>query len=306
MIFFTVFKQVVILLILIMLGFVLTKFGTLKEDGVKCMTDVVLAIVTPCVIIKSFIREFNKDTLKGIIISFICGAVAHFMFIVVSRLLFRKNKPDAKKVFQFAVVFGNCGFMSLPLQEAVLGDIGLLYGGSFVAMFNILAWSYGIVLMSGDKKYLSVKKIVVNPGIIGFVIGMIVFLTRIELPEIIYQPINYLAGLNTPLPMIIIGYHLANSQFIEGLRDKQAMLAVVTRLVILPLLVLGFFMLVGIRGDLLVSIIIFASAPTAATTTMFASKFGRDTSLSVNIVSVSTVISLITMPLLITLSMMIS
>jgi len=168
MIFTTVLQQVIILLVLIILGFILTKAKTLNSGSIKGMTDLVLVIVTPCVIIKSFIREFSKETLKAILISVLCGVLAHFIFIVASRIIFRKNEDKVKRVLQFAVIFSNCGFMSLPLQEAVLGDIGLLYGGAFVAVFNILAWSYGIVLMSGDKKYLSIKKIATNPGILGF------------------------------------------------------------------------------------------------------------------------------------------
>ncbi|MBR4072721.1 MAG: AEC family transporter, partial [Clostridia bacterium] len=251
----------------------------------------------------SFIREFSTDTIKAILLSFLCGILAHLIFIIVSRIMFRKGEINAKKVLQFALVFSNCSFMSLPLQEAVLGDTGVLYGGAFITIFNIFAWSYGIVLMSGDKKYLSAKKIIINPGILACVIGMIIFISQIKIPYVIYQPINYLAGLNTPLPMIIIGYHLANSDFIKGLKDKKALLAVAARLIILPLLAMGLFLLIGIKGDLLVSVIIFASAPTAAITTMFSAKFGGDTALSVNMVSVSTVLSLITMPLIITLAM---
>ncbi|MBQ1962247.1 MAG: AEC family transporter, partial [Clostridia bacterium] len=155
MIFFTVFKQVFILLLLIALGFLLTKRKIFTDAGVKSMTELVLLFVTPCVIIKSFIREYDPATLKYILISFAAAVGIHLLFIITAHLLFRSKDQRKNCVLRFGVVFTNCGYMSLPLQEAVLGADGVLYGASFIAIFNLIVWSYGITLMSGDKKYIS-------------------------------------------------------------------------------------------------------------------------------------------------------
>ncbi|MBQ8649460.1 MAG: AEC family transporter [Clostridia bacterium] len=299
--FINVLTQVIILLLLILTGFVLTKGKVLTENGVKSMTDMVLLLVTPCVIIKSFIREFDKDVLKSLLISFLIAILVHIGFILVSLLI----KADAKakqKVLQFGVIFSNCGYMSIPLQQALLGDTGVFYGSSFIAIFNIFVWSYGIILMSGDKKYLSPKKLIINPGMIGIVIGLIIFLFSIPVPKILSEPVSYLASLNTPLPMIIIGYHLAHSSLLNGIKSLKCIIAIAMKLVILPAAALGIMYLCGIRGTMLISSVISCSAPSAAITTMFSSKFGADTDMSVNMVSLSTVLSLLTMPLLITLT----
>ncbi len=300
--FINVLTQVIVLLILIMIGFILTKGGVLTENGAKCMTDMVLYIVTPCVIIKSFIRKYDSSLLKGLILSFLIAFLAHVMFILLSKLLFRTCKETQKRVLQFGVIFSNCGYMALPLQQALLGDLGVFYGSSYIAIFNLFAWSYGILLMSGDKRYLSPKKLVVSPGIIGLTLGLIVFLFSIPLPTVVAEPISYMASLNTPLPMIIIGFHLANSNFVAGLKDLNCLFAIFTKLFAFPILSLSFMYLCGVRGTLLVSSLICCSAPAAAINTMFSAKFGCDTSLSVNLVSVSTVLSLISMPVLITLA----
>lgn len=300
--FINVFTQVTILLILIMVGYVLTRCNILTNEGSKCMTDVVLYIATPCVIIKSFVREFDKSLLKGLIISFIMAVFAHILFIILSRFMF-KNCPDKqKRVLQFAVIFSNSGFMALPLQQALLGDIGVFYGASYVAVFNIFTWSYGILLMSGDKKYLSLKKLVISPGIIGVTVGILIFILSIPFPKIIFEPISYMAGLNTPVPMIIIGYHLAKSNITEGLKNINSIIAVLSRLFVFPLIALAIMYVCGIRETLLISSIICCCAPVAAMNTMFSAKFGCDTSMSVNLVSVSTILSLITMPLIITIT----
>ncbi len=301
--FSNVVSQVAILLVLMLVGVLLTKFGVLKENAVKSMTDLVLYTVTPCVIIKSFVRKFEMSALKNLLISFLIAFLVHILFIVLSRIIFRTKDESKRKVLQFAVVFSNCGYMSLPLQEALLGDNGIFYGSSFIAIFNLFVWSYGILLMSGDKKYLSAKKMIINPGIIGLVLGLIVFLFSVPLPKVIYEPISYMASLNTPLPMIIIGYHLTKSKIFKG---RAGLLAIAVRLVVFPLLALAIMYLCGVRGDMFVSVVISCCAPTAAITTMFADKFGAETALSVNLVSLSTIISLITIPLIVTLAQMLS
>lgn len=298
--FINVLTQVVILFILIILGVILTKVKVLSDKGVKSMTDMVLYTVTPCVIIKSFIREFDASTLKKLLISFLIAILAHILFIILSHLLIRDRDEAKEKVLRFGIIFSNCGYMSIPLQQALLGDTGVFYCSSYIAIFQLFIWSYGIISMSGDKKYLTPKKLIVNPGMIGLLIGLIIFLFSIPIPKIISEPVSYMASLNTPLPMIIIGYHLANSNLLDGIKNIKCLFAILLKLVIFPLVTLGIMYICGIRGTMLVSSLISCSAPAAAITTMFSSKFGRDTSLSVNLVSLSTALSLISMPILIT------
>lgn len=300
--FINVLTQVVILFILILLGVLLTKGKVLTEKGVQSMTDMVLILVTPCVIIKSFVREFDKSVLKNLLISFLIAFLVHIGFIIFSHLILHSKEKATERVLRFGTVFSNCGYMSIPLQQALLGDIGVFYGSSFIAIFNLFIWSYGIIMMSGDKKYLTPKKIILSPGIIGLVIGLIIFLFSIPVPKLILEPINYLASLNTPLPMIIIGYHLTKSNLLYGLKNFKCILAILLKLAVFPSIALGIMYLCGVRGDMLVSSVISCSAPTAAITTMFSSKFSADTPLSVNMVSLSTILSLVTMPCLITLA----
>ncbi len=304
--FINVFTQVVILFILILIGVVLTKANILTEKGVSSMTDMVLILVTPCVIIKSFVREFDKSVLKNLLISFLIAFLAHIGFIILSHLIIHSKEKATERVLRFGSIFSNCGYMSIPLQQALLGDIGVFYAASYVAIFNLFIWSYGIISMSGDKKYLTPKKMVFNPGMIGLGIGLIVFLFAIPLPKLVLEPISYMASLNTPLPMIIIGYHLTKSNLLYGLKSFKCILAMGLKLILFPVLALGVMFLCGVRGDMLVSSVISCSAPTAAITTMFASKFSADTPLSVNMVSLSTIISLISMPCIITLSQLIA
>ena len=306
--FFNVLSQVTVLLILIMLGVLLTKLKMLNDVTVKQMTDIVLLLVTPCVIIKSFMREFDPSLIKQLLVSFLISVIVHVFYILIACLSLQDRDKSREKVLRFAAVFSNCGFMSVPLLESILGDIGVFYGSAYLAVFNVLVWSYGIFLMSGNRKELSLKKIIINPGIIGITVALLIFFLNIPLHKvpIISQPIGFLAGLNTPIPMIIIGYHLANSNLFEAIKNLKAVFSMVLKLFIFPLVTLFGMYFCGIKGDVLVAITISVSAPAAAITTMFSSKFGGDTSISVSMVSLSTIISIISMPIIITLAQSIS
>lgn len=300
--FINVLTQVTILFILIMLGVILTKAKLLNDAAVKGITELVLLLVTPCVIIKTFVREFEPSALKNLAISALAAFLAHIGFILLSRFLIRNKNIASRRVLQYGVIFSNCGYMSIPLQQALLGDEGVFYSAAFIAVFNLFVWSYGVILMSGDKKYMTPKKLIINPGVIAVVIGLVIFLFSIPVPKVIYEPISYLAALNTPLPMIIIGYYLANASLGSVLKNTSFYLALALRLFIFPLIAVAVMYLCGIRGVMLVSLAISCSAPTAANTTMFSSKFGADTELSVKLVAICSILSLLSMPLVITLA----
>ena len=299
--FLNVLTQVVILFVLIGIGFALAKFKILNDKSVGGMTDLVLIVVIPCVIIKSFFREFKTDDLKNLLISFLLGILIHIGFILLS-LVLRDKAKNKQSVLQYAVIFSNCGFMALPLQQALIGDNGVFLGSSFIAIFNAFIWSYGVRLMSGDKKSLSPLKIITRPAILALIIGFLVFVFSVPVPKVISEPVSYLAALNTPLPMIIIGYHLSKSNVLKGFSNLKCLLAVLLRLVVLPAVAIFAMWICGIKGDMLLSLSICCSAPVAAITTMFSAKYGRDTELSVNLVSISTLFSVITMPAMIMLA----
>lgn len=300
--FIIVLKQVFILLILISTGVFAAKGKIITEAGAKCLTDLVLIVITPFVIIKSLIRKFDSKTLYSLLICFAITVLIHLLMILLSKMFIHSRDKRCEKVLQFGSVFSNCGFMSIPLQQALLDEDGVLYGAAYVIIFNLLTWSYGIYLMSGDKKYISPKKMFANPGIIGFVVGIIIFLFSLPIPNVAYSAIDYISALYTPLPMLIIGYHISRSNILNSVKNPKCILAVLLRLLVFPLISLLAMYICGIKGTMLISTVISVSAPVAAVTTMFSSKFSIDTALSVDMVSLSTVLSLGTMPLVIALA----
>ncbi|HHZ06863.1 MAG TPA: AEC family transporter [Clostridiales bacterium] len=300
--FVTVGEQVFILFVLIGVGFICGKKKFMSNKSAKEMTDIVLFFVTPCVIINAYQIDFDINILTNLCITAVCTIAIYIISIIIATVAFRDKDISKRTVLRFGTVFSNCGFMSLPLQSAIIGPEGVLYGSAFIAVFNVMLWSYGVLCMSEDKRGMSFKQLFLNPGVLGVIIALVFFLTSFKLPVIIGKPVEYLAGLNTPLPMIIIGYYLSQNKLASGLRDFTIWKATIVRLVLIPLASFIIMYSVGIRGPILIACVIATSAPTAAATTMFATRFNRSVSISVDLVSITTALSIVTMSLLVAMA----
>ena len=295
-------QQVFIMLVLIVLGAVLTKLKVITHNGTKEIASILLNIVTPALLIKAYQIDFDIKVLKDILTGFGLSVLIHIIYIVISKFMFFAIKDDYKrKVLKFTNIYSNAGFMGLPLQQAVLGEQGVFYGAAYVTAFNLTLWTYGLMTMDRSSKRISARKILINPGVIGLAAGVIILVLPVQLPPLIRTPISHLAALNTPLPMVFIGYSLSKVNLGKILRDKTYYLACAVRLLLVPTIVIGVLYLAGIRDVLLLSMAISASAPVAAAVSMFAGKYEQDTERAVNLVALSTVFSVITMPLFVSL-----
>lgn len=301
----TVGKQVLILFILIAVGYMCAKGNILTDKGAKVLSDIALVIATPCVIIHSFQREFSVELLWGLLLSFGGACLTQAAAIAVAHLFYR-GREARTLVFRMGTVFSNSGFMGLPLQQALLGDIGVFYGSLYVVVFNLLLWTYGKVTMTGEKSGFSFKKLLFTPGVVGLLLGLVVFFLPFDLSDIVSVPISHLAALNTPLPMLFIGYYLSTVDFKTSLKSKELFAAIGMRLLVAPVAGIALLYLVGIRGALLVSLAIACCAPVAAAVPMFAARYDGDVKTAVNLVSVSTVFSFLSMPVIVALTQLIA
>ncbi len=288
--------QVAILFVMMITGFVFGKTKRITDVGIKQMTTVLLWLVTPCVIINSFAKmQFSYDRLYDMLWVALCAILAHFVGFIFGLPLF-KSQPDAsRRVLRFGTVFSNCGFMSIPLVSALFGENGVFFCSVFVVVFNILSWTLGVHIY-GQR--LNLKKAFLNPGVIGFVIALPLFLLSVTLPELISQPIYYFSQLNSPLAMLVTGAILAGVSLRVTKSDVSILFVCFLRLLLVPAVTVGLLTLLDMPRELLLICMIPASAPTASNTSLFAVLFGSDTKTASRLVAVSTVLSIITMPLI--------
>lgn len=292
-------QQVLVLFVLVAVGYICGRAKWFGREAVRGCTELVLLFSTPCAIIRSFQKPFDATMLAGLGAASMVALGVHIGSIALVHLVIRDKDAARRRVLRFGTVFSNAGYMSLPLQQALLGDEGVFYGAAYVAVFNLVLWSYGVIAMSGERKNLSVKKLVFNPGLIGLAIGLPIFLFSLSLPEVIAAPIGHLAALNTPVPMIIVGVYLAEAKLTAIWTDIRCYVVAALRLLAIPLVALFVLLLCGVRGTLLTACVIAASAPCAAATTMFATRYEQDAGLSVRLVSMTTLLSVVTMPLVV-------
>lgn len=289
-----------VLFILVFTGYLCAKSGFFSHTTVMGLTNLIMYVVTPCIIILSFQREFDAGMLGALGVASLIAAGFHLLGILLAHSLIRDKVARRRRVLRFGVVFSNAGTMSLPLQQAILGLDGVFYGAAVIAVFNLVLWTYGLVLMSGDTKKMSLGSLLLNPGLIGIFVGLLFYIFSVNLHYVFKEPLRMISALNTPLPMLVIGFYLAKSEIVSVLRDFNVYLVMFLRLVVVPSVLLFILMLIGVNDrTMVVACVIAASAPCAATTTMFSAKFGQDTELSVKLVSFSNVVSVITMPLVV-------
>lgn len=297
--------QVLILFILIGVGFICQRTKILNDTTVKGMSDLVVYFITPANIINAFQREFRVDLLKGLGYSFLLAFLTFGIATVVARFAIREKDENKRVVLRFASAYPNAGYMGIPLQRALLGDIGVFYCASYIAMFHIYIWTYGVKLLSPSREKFNFKKLLLSPCIIAIFIGLGLFFTSTTLPTVLASPISSLASLATPVPMIIIGYYLAQRTPEEIFGNGWIYVGAVIKMILSPCIALGLCLLLGVTGDLAVSCLIACSASSAAMTTMLATKYGRDATLSAGMVSFTTIMAIITMPVFIAIAQMI-
>jgi len=300
--FLTVLEQVVILFLLMALGFLFNKSGKLSRETCGKLSDIVGTRVAPCVIVKSFIRTYDPAQLRYLLYALGLSLLIHTVMAILSKVVLRHSDRKKRSVMVFASVFSNAGFIALPLAEALLGADGVFYSAAYIVIFNIFMWSFGILEMSGDRSMVTPKKLLVSPGIIGVVIGMLLFITSFRPPYAAMAVLEHVSALNVPLPMFIVGYYLAEADILHAFRNRELYFPMILRLLLFPALALGLLMLLRIDSTLSLTLLISVSAPVGATCSMFSEKFGGDTELSVKLVAVSTLLSILTMPVLVALA----
>lgn len=292
-----IFVQVMIIFVLLALGFLLTRKGMLKDAGLKQITDVLLYVVTPCLLINAYQKEFSVELISGLLIGAVFSLVIQVIGIILATVSFKKEPTKKYRVSIFGAVYSNCGYMAIPLLSASLGSDGVFYGSAYLAVFTILYWTHGICVYRGDTKELSIKKIIKNPGIIGVTVALLLFATRIKLPYVISESLGHISNLNTPLAMLVMGSYLAKTDFKKALSSVSVYGVCALRLVIIPVIAVLLAKVLPIPELVAKSILITAACPTAAVATLLAGKYDLDASYSAETVAVSTLMSIVTIPL---------
>lgn len=299
----TIALQVFILYLIAGIGFVTDKVGIFKQSDGKRLIDLLFNVILPIAIIHTFMKmEYTPEHIKGIFVAFACAFATHIFGAIVSQFTFRARSLKERGIYRYGMILSNAAFLALPLAKSVVGDEGIFYCSVYVAVFNMVAFTLGIYQISGHEAQINLKKLILNPGTISVLIGLPLFFLQPNVPYFIDYPMSVVGNCNSPLAMIVFGTFFAHANFKNLLVKKELYFTSFIRLVFIPLCMLALFYVCGVRGDLLVAMIISSSAPTATNTAMYAAKYDNDTALGSEIAAQSSVFSIITMPIVVALA----
>lgn len=289
--------KIIEMFIILLVGAGAYKAGIADEETGSRLTRILLNIISPCVILLSYQIDFDKERLYGLAVTAILSLASFVIAIAVSKIAVSKKTGPDMAVERMSIVYSNCGFIGIPLIDGILGGEGVFYMTAYLTVFNLFVWSHGIMLMSGKSE--SVKKTarsLINPSNAAIILGVFLFLTGIKLPEIIREPVGLIGGMNTPAAMLISGINLAQSDFLGGLKNKRTYIVSLSKLIIVPGLTLLLLMAAGADRSISITILTAAACPSGAMGTMFALQYKKNSQYASNLLTITTALSLITIP----------
>lgn len=300
-------EQVAILYIMAVIGAVAAKTGIYTEEVAKKCTDLLFYIITPAKILESFFTlEYSDRAVKGLFTAIGAGLIMHGIAALGTLPLFNKSDPEKACVYKFASMYGNCGYMGLPLVDAVVGKEGVFYCSAVIISFQIFTFTHGVWLMNRHKdaehkQKIDFKQIILNPGVLPVLVGLPVFILSVNIPHILMAPVTSISSMNSPLAMLIFGTFIAGTNFKSIFKEWRIIGCALFKLIAMPLAMLGAVKLFGIGGALGSTLLVTAATPSANNTIMFAAKYDNDARLASQIVSVLSLVSIITLPVMIAL-----
>ncbi len=299
------------LFIMLIVGYIAGKVGIVDSVASKKLSNLIIKIAQPALIIYSIVKmQYSAENLElglktlalGFAVHLFMGGVAFFACLKIKDL-------DERKILEFSMVFGNTGFIGIPIMESLFGDVGGFMASFIVVSFNILMWTLGIAILSRkrDDIKLTLKKALINKGTVPSVIGLAVFLLPIilpsfKLPTFALSSLSYIASLCTPVSMLIIGALLAGRSFKQIFGSGKVYYLCLFKLVIIPLLVCVIMKLLGFSDMWVLFAAALTSMPSATSVSMLAELYDITPGFSAQGVGTSSLLSIATMPCVIWLA----
>lgn len=288
-----ILNQILLMFLLSAAGFYLYKRRYITEEGLRTIGNILIHLVLPSVIVKSFLVERTPEHLEGLLVSGIAGIGCVLFSMLVSRLLFGKDP-----IACFGSSFSNPGFFGVPLVIAALSEESVFYMASYLAALNIGQFTYGVAIMTGKKDSVRPKAIVTAPFFLATVLGLALFFLAPPIPDLAGKALDAVTAVNMPLAMFTIGCYLAAADVSRVFRKKEVYLVTAARLLLIPLLTMVLLLLFIPSGFQTVRLVLMitAACPVGANVAVYAQLHGRDYGYAVSTVIVSTLFSVLTIP----------
>ena len=295
-------EEIIKLFVIMFMGYAVVKAGLMKSSESKSVSVILVYLVIPCVIIKAFQVDYTPDVQKGLFLAIAAAVAVHILFLLITIPL--------KKIFQMDVIeqatsiYSNAGILVIPLVQELLGQDYVIYSSAYIAVQLILLWTQGKNMLCEEEK-LEWKKVFLNVNIISIIVGIVLFLFRIKLPAGVQDVLGMMNNMIGPLGMLLAGMAIAEVPLKSIFTKKRNYLSVAFRLLLYP--VLGLFLMKAIQivvnlensSQILLTVYLACVTPACASVTSMAQLYDKDAAYASSLYVLTTLLSIVTMPVMV-------
>ncbi len=294
------FQQLLVMFAMLGLGAWMKKRGMMSETTFKDLGVFLLYVISPIVVFRGYLVPLNDLNTSRLIMSSVVSLILLLMIIGIAAIIYRKDGLSI-----FASIFTNSGFMGIPLVIALFSQEAVFILSPFLSWLFFIQWTLGIVVVTGDIKTMSFKKVILNPVILATIFGVIVYFLQIHVPVVVNEFLIRIGAMLMPVAMIVLGSTFVNISFKKMLRDSRVWVMVLVRLFVLPLFVVFALTLIAKDYELVAyTLLVAMSAPIGANVAILAQQYDRDTQLAASQIMMTTLFSIISMPLMVWIAQM--
>lgn len=291
-----VFQQILVMFLLMLVGYYIFRKRVFDNDTTKSLSNLLNRYVMPCCVLRAFQRPFDAALGRQLGLTFVCAAAIFALSIIAANSLFRPsgsgNYPDRR----VCAVLTNNGFMALPLLDAMFGADGVFLGSAHIACMAIVTWTYAASQVSGGRAGKSPRDVFFNPGVLAVVAGIVLFISPVKLPVVVFTAVDFLGDINTPLAMLVLGGFLAQVDLRQCFNDKSIWILSAVRLLLIPALSVLLLIPIPIEPVAKLTLMVGVAAPTAIASAMFGQLYGSDYLFSTRAIALTTLLSVVTLP----------
>lgn len=278
-------------------GFILGKAKIIREDNRGALVTLLMDVTMPLMVLSAFNKPTTREEIKASFLVMVIALAGCVITGLLGLLLWRKQPENKKKVLQYASMFSNAGNAGLPIISLVFGPTGVFYASMYLIPPRILQWTVGLGLFVKPEKGGWVKNLLLNPMVVTIYIGAILMATGWQIPGVFGDAISNLGSMTSPLSMILIGVTLSGMNW-RALLDRSVLFISALRLLAFPLLFTVLLKLIGIDATALTICVILLAMPVASNTAAMAERYGGDKEFASACISISTLLSVITVPVI--------
>lgn len=295
-------QEIVKLFVIMFMGYAVVKAGLMKASESKSLSVILVYLVNPCVIVNAFQVEYTPEVQKGLILAVMAAVVIHLLYLLLTAVL--KHPLHLNVIERATAIYSNAGILVIPLVQVLLGQEYVIYSSAFITVQLVLLWTHCKSMLCEESK-LEWKKILLNVNIISIFVGVILFVSRISLPSGVQSVLGMMNNLMGPLGMLLAGMVIADVSMKNVFLRKRNYLSAALRLLIYPVLSLAVMKIISLFApvsdfkQILLTVYLASVTPACTTVTSMAQLYDKDAGYASSLYVLTTLLSIVTMPVMV-------